>query len=112
MSAYAIATLRNVRMGPDIVRYLEHIDGTLAPFSGRFIVHGGPKTILEGSWPGDVVVIAFPDLEAARAWYSSAEYRSIKSLRTDHSDTDVILIAGVDGDHVATDVLLPSATKD
>jgi uncharacterized protein (DUF1330 family) len=35
-------------MGPDIVAYVEAIDATLAPFNGRFLVHGGEKTILEG----------------------------------------------------------------
>lgn len=42
MSTYAIATLRNVAMGPAIIEYLERIDATLAPFGGKFVVHGGP----------------------------------------------------------------------
>jgi uncharacterized protein (DUF1330 family) len=40
MTTYAIAHLRNVVMGPDIVAYVEAIDATLAPFAGRFLVHG------------------------------------------------------------------------
>lgn len=43
MTSYAIGHLRNVEMGPDIVAYLETIDTTLAPFQGRFIIHGGEK---------------------------------------------------------------------
>lgn len=46
MASYAIARLRNVVLGPDIVAYVEAIDATLAPFAGRFLVHGGVKTIL------------------------------------------------------------------
>ena len=45
MSAYAVANLHAVRMGPEIVRYLERIDATLAPFEGRFIIHGGPPAL-------------------------------------------------------------------
>ncbi len=38
--AYAIARLWNIRLGPDIVEYLNRIDTTPQPFGGRFIVHG------------------------------------------------------------------------
>ena len=58
MTAYAIGHLHDVAMGPDIVAYLRRIDDTLAPFGGRFIIHGGPVELLEGSWSGDVIVIA------------------------------------------------------
>jgi uncharacterized protein (DUF1330 family) len=40
MPAYAIGHLRDVAVGPEIVEYLERIDETLAPFGGRFIIHG------------------------------------------------------------------------
>ncbi|MHA6688367.1 DUF1330 domain-containing protein [Mesorhizobium sp. A556] len=107
MTSYAIGHLRNVRMGPDIVAYLETIDATLAPFQGRFIIHGGEKEQLEGSFPDDLVVIAFPDLQAARAWYGSPAYRAILAKRTGNSQGDIFLIDGVDEDHRATDILLP-----
>jgi uncharacterized protein (DUF1330 family) len=41
MPAYAVAHMHEVVMGPDIVEYLQRIDATLAPFGGRFAVHGG-----------------------------------------------------------------------
>jgi uncharacterized protein (DUF1330 family) len=105
MTAYAVADLHKVEMGPAIVGYLEKIDATLAPFGGRYIIHGGRKTVLEGDWPGDIIVIAFPDRAAAAAWYDSPAYRAIKNLRTDHSEGDVVLVDGVGADHRATDVL-------
>lgn len=105
MTAYAVAHLRNVTMGPDIVAYMEAIDATLAPFEGRFIVHGGDKTVLEGRWPGDLIIIAFPDRRAAEEWYRSKAYRDILRLRTDNSDGDVIVVDGVGVDHRATDIL-------
>ena len=105
MSAYAIACLREVRIGPEIRAYLSAIDATLAPFGGRFLIHGGPKTELEGAWPGDLIVIAFPDLVSARDWYDSSAYRAILPLRTDNAQGDAILIEGVAEDHKATDVL-------
>lgn len=105
MTAYAIARLKDVRMGDEIKTYLARIDATLAPFGGQFIIHGGPKIELEGSWPEDVIVIAFPDLTKARSWYHSAAYQEILALRTGNSSGDVILIEGVDLDHKAMDIL-------
>ena len=105
MNAYAIAHLRNVRVGPDIVRYLERIDATLEPFGGRFIVHGGPVDVREGESPGTVIVIEFPDRERATAWYDSPAYQEILPLRTRNADGVAILVDGVDADHRATDVL-------
>jgi uncharacterized protein (DUF1330 family) len=105
MTGYAIGHLRNVNMGSDIVAYLETIDATLAPFQGRFIIHGGEKEQLEGTFPGDLIVIAFPDRQAASAWYASPAYQAILSKRTGNSQGDVFLIDGVDEDHRAADIL-------
>jgi uncharacterized protein (DUF1330 family) len=105
MKAYAVAHIREIRMGPPIVEYLEKIDATLEPFSGRFIVHGGEKIPLEGSWPGDLIVIEFPSRDAAKSWYNSDNYRAILPLRTDNSVADTIIVSGVDQGHKATDIL-------
>ena len=105
MPAYAVAHMRQVTMGPAIVEYLERIDATLAPFDGRFVVHGGQVEVVEGTWPGHLIVIEFPDRARAHAWYHSAAYQQIVALRTDNSRSDVIVAEGVGSDHRATDVL-------
>lgn len=105
MSAYGVAHLRKVAMGPEIVEYLQRIDETLRPFGGRFVVHGGRAEVLEGQWKGDLIVIEFPDRERARAWYASPAYQQILRLRTDNAEGDVIVVDGVSEHHRATDVL-------
>lgn len=109
MTTYAIGHLHNVRRGPDVVEYLERIDATLAPFGGRFRVHGGPVEVLEGSWSGALIIIEFPDRQRARGWYNSPAYREILPLRTRNSEGDVFLIEGVSEDHRAVDVLAETA---
>lgn len=101
MTAYAIGRLRAAAdpRHPDILQYLERIQGTLDPFGGRFLVHGGPSEVREGSWPGDTVVIGFPSMDDARSWYDSREYRRIMALRTSHIDGEVVLVQGVGPDH-------------
>lgn len=96
MSAYAIAHLRTVDFGADIVEYLQRIDATLEPFDGRFVIHGSTPEMLEDDFPGTIVVIGFPDREAAAAWYASPGYQEILPLRTGNSDGAAFLIDGVE----------------
>ena len=111
MPAYAVAHLRNVRIGPEIVEYLQQIDATLEPFGGHFVIHGGPVDLLEGDWSGDLIVIAFKDRETAHAWYTSATYQAILKLRTDNAEGDTFIIQGVPNGHRASDVLATLAPK-
>jgi uncharacterized protein (DUF1330 family) len=105
MTCYAIGHLRDVRVGGEIVAYLEQIDATLAPFGGRFLIHGARPTHLEGEFPGDLVVIAFDDRQSAEGWYRSSAYARILPLRAENAVCEVFLIDGVDADHRATDIL-------
>ncbi|WP_019144959.1 DUF1330 domain-containing protein [Aeromicrobium massiliense] len=92
---YAIGHLRGVRLGPDIRRYLEEIEATMAPFGGEFLVHGTTAEVLEGPPVGDVILIGFPSVQAARDWYASPAYQAILPLRTEHAQSNVVLLEGV-----------------
>ena len=95
MTAYAVAHLRTVDQNAEIVDYLRRIDATLDPFGGRFVVHGTLPEVLEGEWPGFLVVIGFPDLDAARVWYDSPAYQEILPLRARNADSVTLLVDGV-----------------
>ncbi|MEZ5409204.1 MAG: DUF1330 domain-containing protein [Acidimicrobiales bacterium] len=105
MAGYAVGLLHDVDLNDDITAYLERIDDTLAPFSGRFIIHGGAPDVREGEFRQTMIVIEFPDTEAASAWYESAPYQAILPMRTANAQGVVFVIDGVDADHRATDVL-------
>lgn len=105
MTAYAVALVRETRFGPEIKEYLERIDETLAPFSGKYRIHGGPYLPLEGSWSGDLVVIEFPSMEMAKGWYESLAYQAIRSLRVNNTEGDVLLVQGVPEGHKGADLL-------
>jgi uncharacterized protein (DUF1330 family) len=107
MTAYAVAILQDVDVNAEIVEYLERIDATLAPFGGRFVVHGPTPEVVEGSWDGVLIVISFPDAERVRAWYGSPAYREILPLRTRNSRGTAIIVDGVGPGHRAPDVLGP-----
>lgn len=99
MTAYAFAHLRRAPVHDDLLDYMDRIQGTLDPFSGRFLVHGGRIEVIEGEWPGDVVIIEFPDMAMARSWYDSSAYQELVPLRTRHLRGEVILVEGVPPDY-------------
>jgi uncharacterized protein (DUF1330 family) len=105
MSAYAVAHLRHVNFGSEIVEYIARIDATLEPYEGCFLIHGGPVDMMDGNWSGDLVVIAFPNRENAHAWYASPEYQAILRLRTDNSDGDAFIVDGLPDGYQAADKL-------
>ncbi|GHB49190.1 hypothetical protein GCM10010347_18890 [Streptomyces cirratus] len=95
MTAYAIGHIRPGTMNEEILRYIEEIQATMDPFEGRFLVHGAQVEVMEGTFPGTLVVIGFPDIERARAWYASPAYQALVPLRTRHIPGEIILVDGV-----------------
>jgi uncharacterized protein (DUF1330 family) len=105
MTSYAVAHMRTVDLNEHIAEYLHRIDATLDPFGGRFLIHGPELQVVEGEWPGTLIVIEFPADDGARRWYDSEAYRQIIALRTGNSGSDVVIASGVEHPHRATDVL-------
>jgi uncharacterized protein (DUF1330 family) len=60
---------------------------------GRFIVRGGEMHVLEGSWePKRLVVLEFPDADAARAWYDSDAYREARAVRDGAGEWRMVIV--------------------
>jgi uncharacterized protein (DUF1330 family) len=97
--AYAVAYLRDVQFGDDVVSYMSQIDDTMTPFGGEFLIHGGDLDVREGYWDGTLVVIRFPDHDSAVRWYESAEYQRILPLRSNNSTSMAALVDGVKSGH-------------
>jgi uncharacterized protein (DUF1330 family) len=95
MTAYAFAHLRTVDFNDEIREYLMRIDDTLPPYEGRFLVHGDAPEVVDGTLPGFVVIIEFPDAERARAWYDSPEYQAILPFRTNNCEGGAAILPGV-----------------
>jgi len=77
-------------------RYRPLVAPTLEPFGGRFLVRGGRTETLEGGWaPERIVVMEFPSLEQARAWWSSEVYAEPKRMRQAAGRTRMIVVEGL-----------------
>ena len=96
MPAYVIALVTDAWDQDKLVEYRERNSVAVARHGGHFIIRGGRQEILEGaSAPARIVVIEFPDFDAARGWYDSEEYAVLRELRQSASGTDIILVEGV-----------------
>lgn len=104
-AAYAVGLFRPAAADHEIETYLARIDATLAPFGGRFLVHGGTPEMLEGQWTSDLVIIRFAGMQAARGWYASPAYQEILPLRMAWVQGVVALVEGVSNGHLAADIL-------
>ncbi|HEX5170423.1 MAG TPA: DUF1330 domain-containing protein [Cyclobacteriaceae bacterium] len=77
--------------------YKKLTPASLNLFDGRFIARGGQTETLEGDWqPGRIVIIEFPSVEKAKAWWSSDIYAPAKALRQETAFTRMILTEGAD----------------
>lgn len=94
MSAYVVV---DVQVN-DPVRYEEYrklVLPTLQSYGGRFLVRGGKVDTLEGSWaPKRLVILEFPDVATAKAWWGSSEYANPKAIRQSASHTEMIVVEG------------------
>jgi uncharacterized protein (DUF1330 family) len=94
MTAYVIADI-DVHDQDAYREYAALVPGTLEPHGGRFLVRGGVHETLEGGWqPRRVVVLEFPDAEAAKRWHSSQEYAAPKAMRQRASTGSLVLVEG------------------
>jgi uncharacterized protein (DUF1330 family) len=95
MSAYIIVDVE-VTHPTEYEDYKRLVPGTLEPYGGRFIVRGGETQTLEGSWrPNRMVILEFPSVERAKAWWSSADYAQAKALRQRYARSELVVVAGV-----------------
>ena len=63
---------------------------------GRYLAAAPGPVQLEGKEPADIlVVLEFPSLAAARAWYADPDYQPLISLRQSGSEMDLVVAEGL-----------------
>jgi len=94
-SAYIIA---NVDV-TDPQQYEEYKKFSTKAFQAHGVevcARGGQVEVLEGDWqPKRVVILKFPSMEKARAFYDSAEYQVAKAARQGAAVMRMVLIEGI-----------------
>ena len=76
--------------------YRSQVQAVVEQHGGRFLVRGGAIERKENAGGLDrVVVLEFPSMERARAFYDSAAYAPLLALRGRTARSDVVLVEGV-----------------
>ena len=99
MSTYLINHLRIPGGIPNEegLSYLEQVERTVKPYGGKWLGQGEVQ-VLEGAWPGSLVLMEFASMAVAQNWYNSPEYQRILPLRVKNAISDLILVDGVSAD--------------
>ncbi len=95
MKGYVVANV-HVEDPAGYENYRSRTAAIIDQYGGRFLVRGGLVEIREGDpGIGRLIILEFPDMEAARTFYESPEYREILPLRLASSTTTLLAVEGV-----------------
>lgn len=96
MSAYVIVDIEVT--DPDgYEEYKRLAAPTVAQYGGKYLARGGATEMLEGDWqPRRLVILEFENVERAKAWLGSEEYRPARQLRHRYARSNMIVVAGVE----------------
>ena len=94
MAAYVVAQM-HVHDLEKYLAYASKIGAALGNHGGK-ILAASEAEVREGDPPFTRTVIGeFPDSEAARNWYESAEYQAIVSLRLESTTGTMFFVEGI-----------------
>jgi uncharacterized protein (DUF1330 family) len=94
MTAYLFIKTK-IRNLDEYMRNVKAVRSICKEHGARYILRSQPVEVLEGDageW-GDylLMVSEFPNVEAARAFWRSSEYREVRKLREGHGTVHVML---------------------
>ena len=77
--------------------YKAQVTPIIKKFGGEYLVRGGAHETLETDlWaPTRMVILRFPNKDAALSFVHSPEYTPVKKIRRDNSDSTVLIVEGV-----------------
>lgn len=96
MPAYVIGRLQ-MRDPSWREQYRAKVGPIVEKHGGRYLARGGAMETLEGNTalPSGIVVLEFPSLEKARAFYHDPDYAPLIKLRQGGADLDLVVVEGV-----------------
>jgi uncharacterized protein (DUF1330 family) len=95
MPAYVVVDIE-IRDPDTYERYKRMAPPSIAAYGGRYLTRGGATAVLEGDWtPKRFVILEFPTMERARAWWASPEYADAKQLRHSCATTRMVVAEGL-----------------
>jgi uncharacterized protein (DUF1330 family) len=95
MAAYAVFIRESTRDATELETYSQQVGATLASHPINVLAAYGRQEVLEGPEVEGVVILEFPTLEAAKAWYGSPAYRQLREHRFRGADYRAVIVEGL-----------------
>ena len=95
MKGYLVFTRDKMRDKDEMATYSKEVLATFAGHEVKFLAVYGGYEDLEGAATEGTVLVEFPSIEAAKAWYNSPAYRKVREHRFKGATYRVTLIEGV-----------------
>ncbi len=76
--------------------YAEQVPGVLAQLDGTYLARGGAREAVEGGLELDrLVIVGFANVDAARRFHDSEAYAPLLTIRTNASESNVVIVQGL-----------------
>jgi uncharacterized protein (DUF1330 family) len=76
--------------------YAKLTPAIIEQYGGKFLTRGGRSATLEGQKaPARVVVLEFPNYEAAQAFYNGPEYTAARKVRAGAATMQIVVVEGL-----------------
>jgi uncharacterized protein (DUF1330 family) len=95
MSAYIIFTREKTLDQGELAIYGLKVPATITDHPIKILAAYGGYEVLEGADTEGVVIVEFPSVEAAKAWYNSQSYREVRKHRFKGAEYRVIVVEGM-----------------
>lgn len=72
------------------------VEPLIKRYGGRYLVRGGEATSIEGAEPGGrIIVLEFPNMQAAQDFANCDEYPAVAQHRLNSSTSRIMLVEGM-----------------
>ncbi len=95
MSAYMIVDV-DIKDPVAYQEYTARVPAIVRKHGGEVLVRGGKFVVLEGQrHPHSLVVVRFPDVASAQAFYNDPEYQPLIAIRQRVSQMNMVIVEGI-----------------
>lgn len=99
MTAYAIIRV-TIRVPGAMDQYRDRMPPLIEKYRGRLLANDRHPAAIEGaSQTGSIVLIEFPDVATAKAFYADPDYLAAKKTREGKADLEVTIIEALASSH-------------
>jgi uncharacterized protein (DUF1330 family) len=94
MSAYMIFTREKTTDAAELATYSKKVGPTLAGHPVEVLAAYGHHEVVEGPPIEGVVILEFPSMKEAKAWYDGPEYRKVREHRFRGAEYRAVIVEG------------------